>query len=1738
MQQNYYAVEEAPEQDAEQPLFAGLTLRKISSIALILLVLIIALFLILNLLGQSNNPLFSDPNGGKIQGHSTLSKNGKLIDLFNSDGNILTLAGNPNNTIYSTLNTNNLIGGNRTIEYTIKDARGRITSIKVSPSDVFIDANGTIHFSLKPTEDMNLEEYYDENTSEYIFPNGGVVDLTFEFVITNDENETMIIEIPAEFIFQDFFQSGCIAFEKTSIRESTHFGVLELNTKMRVLCSVPESLLSNIEWQGERMGNIEVRFNDDYRTAAVLTPYAKPVYASISQGEYNVKIIFTPFTEYAGQTAAFFINFGLGQSLVKLDFAVAIDNLEQCIKLTPDKVVIPANVDFATLTIDVSSCASNKIEITLCDNNPNCAGGSEGGIDISQMYFSLTSGGSGSSKTIKISRGEIAGAYGASVHARAPGIEKVFVDDKLVIVEPNSDATIIPDKFVVSLIGGARDSIRIKNKTLAEEVPITASICSEYKSSLGITGDTSLGAAVTAYAGTTSWWRDLATNPDKYSGSGKYQASLINTLYAIDNVRAATQNVSAQKNALIKNAYLVGAGINAGMQTNSTNATAAITAANTLKDSANAINQYTEANLASQITALVTSIAAIATDIMTARVNFESVADRVAQEATLAGVDCQPAAVAGLTGASATMNGSKGFWTELYQESATALVTVNQIYSIYQQIVAFTERTETIDGETAVNQATLSQQKINEAWQRANNAEYYLKKALESASINSFTAASREDAEAVQYLILAQTEFGAAKTSLEAAIENQLIANDAITTAIAEMPSDSDLVIQATSLFVTLLSSLNLMQGYSATVNRNLDTATTQLTAASTAANAANETNFPLCKSYVGRIATIKSSVASVKAQTTSHYTRTLRAVSTVNTLYQAFQMYNSLTSTLSDDLTAANTAFTTLLSSMYTSQAAIIAGIAALPDAITAGQWLSAQEKDAALGSSYAEYFGLTFSDEFNKKRMSGLISTAIMNGFVNGAYVGGVYTTTNTFATGSASPIRTEENNSINSGKIYFEDTAITDNSNFVDLKEDCSNQISFTLPDYIINLVSDGKQINVSAPGVTAAWDHSDAKVFDVFNEQETGVLFANSGLKNNSYGVVEFNINKSNHEKPTALSGTDFGPFSITDSSVEPTIVKYHFKFNAAPRQGNNYTPLAGNDCVDGLLRGKNGNGGIPKVIMSWDWNSVRGVGSLAGAGIAQRSVSNAVVGGNSIDEPYLDATQLTILMSKKLGSLSNYLETVSPQCPENPAQKIFAAVRPTIPTSTGVPYTGEAPDATNFCYLPLTTKLYDGKPALYYFVKDSPMTSWEYFFSDTERVNDAQELLKLLDFNVNLMRDGYGIDFQYDFVNRFTTAIMQAGPSFMDPEQGARRYFSDKERIYYSSQANGFRSNNAWVLPDAGKYRVRFLIDFEDTAKVFDGSAPKARIVVELYSLEPVNSGYSPLYYMPIDGLVGLSAKDSRTNYGISINGGDTFDVGKNNGVYVDSQQKNSLVKVNYSKIEDYFILNALPSVRGKLLDVKYNYNPKTMRDDNSFIKYFPSVATPLLFEIQGVSGQQTFYTYSVKRNNQPINSTLNNMFLLSSVGQCTDLAGTPLSRFYYKAPDYGENKAYGVLLPVAQVSGKTFLKTIAYSPLMDSYELIKPVNGQIYTPSDLKGINNPVALNGITGMLYNDKSANSTTSSLTQILKGVEEKNVCVSSLGDREFFFWPEEKLYKENSLDGGSLSSLETNAIATCVK
>ncbi|VVB74827.1 Uncharacterised protein [uncultured archaeon] len=727
-----------------------LPIRTIISVCAIILVIIIVLALVFNLLGQQNNSLLYGPDGQPLKGNVKVSLDGRLISDTNSDGKKLQLAGNPNDKISGTIGTKLKIKpGSKT---TLSIKRGAGLTILRSGTDYFVDENGNIHFYIDPSEDLNIDAYYDPETGTYIIDSNTSYDLEFEFVIEDpNTGEITTIDLEAELMFSEYSGIGCIELSRTTVKETTHYGTYELTANLRISCEVDAPVTGLIQWDRERMGNVEVSV-DKYTNVSMLNDQNDtPIIVMSTSGEYQLKIIFTPFKEFAGEDAKFKTIFKLGAGKTETSFDLAIDNLEQCVKISPAEPTIHAGESTTSIDIDSSSCASQNIEFLLCDNDPGCSGGSEeGSIQLSEPFF--IGGAKKGSHRINITRGEIPGAYGISIRARIPGKDKVLVDEKTIIVEPNNSANIVPDKFVVSFIGqGASDSIVVQNKTLAEDVPIQASVCNLYRSSLNVDVDNSrLGSGALGWLVNTnqSWWRNLATDKTKQSGTGKYVSALNAALGPIDTIRKTAQAASSQKNELIKKAYLAIVGTRKNIYT-------LLDSAENMKEKVDAMdaaaqknNSFKNIDMAAKYTSLLNNAVTLST------VSATSCAMATESAGVTSTVDGQatacPAAKAGTTPANTSAISAS--------VSSCSQIAMNA-YSLVQQVQTINSSAiGDLHPEESVEYANEYLRLITDAKNHSDTAYDYAKKALAAAAIDSFSSASSDDADAKLYLELAQAE--------------------------------------------------------------------------------------------------------------------------------------------------------------------------------------------------------------------------------------------------------------------------------------------------------------------------------------------------------------------------------------------------------------------------------------------------------------------------------------------------------------------------------------------------------------------------------------------------------------------------------------------------------------------------------------------------------------------------------------------------------------------------------------------------------------------------------------------------------------------------------------------------------------------------------------------------------------------------------------------------------------------
>ena len=1655
MTYDYYAEEEPGEYDDDSFIgkITSIDKKKLAIILVLLLLLIGGTLVATGVINPSilipidpndtDKISFTSEAGVKLKVRGSATTEEGDTDTFNTDGTTLDLTTNPNNSTRVSISTTGLPTGLSGGTVTIIGPDGNPIS---TSTNVTYDETGQLILILDPELDLGL----DGNLNDY---EGTESDYTFQVTLTdNNTGEEVVFEIPANIGFAEFVGTGCIALTRSSVSETTHFGALELEVKLRILCETEDDLVASVDWSSNNMGPVEVLFDKKYSAGTSLVADYQTIKENPSTGEYVLRIYFVPTTMYAGKRAKFDVDFKLGNAEQTIKFDVAVENLEQCISVTSDDPIITSDSDEANIFIDAKNCASRKINIYLCDGDYGCGGGTdEGVIDLDNGYFSLVGG---KSKSVKVTRGDIAGVYGVSVHASIPGMEKTFIDEKEITVLPTTEY-VYPEEFVVSLLkNGTRDSVVVRNTLLAEDVDVEASVCDLYSSSVGESDN-------------ESWLFKMYGNYDYYAGEGLYVAGLTDAIAAMDGAMFSALTLSDAENFLIKEAYLAISDLDDDADDLLNDSQLAQNAADDLDDALNDVVDTGDYSLASGIVGLVTSLATLVTEVTALQTSATAAASTSEGITTCA--KAQTAHQKG-TGYLENVNSTSPL---LYAEVLQLYTWIDSLYSLWQTIEASTADDQTINAESAVENAEAAGEKIAEVEEKTESALDYALLGLEAAAIDALDSASSDDLDAKGYFELAKSDMSEIKDLLDEAVILNLTAYDAITTAIAEEPEDWEIGVQIVSLLLQIIGQFPVALTKAEYIETSLLAAQESYAEALplAAADCTASTTPPYsgesaCCGYPAAIAPLQTEVAALIGEIEGTKVSLLNYLSVANTLYQAFELYQSLSRAFADELTATHSTFGDLTTALNTIQPDAYLAYTDIETAITSAQKLVTYEKESSDAATY-NFDNYVNADFDEKRRMQGLIGSIISTGFVDGAKKGGVYSTSDTL--GAA----------------------------------DCENKVEMKLPDYQINLIKDASQVTVYNNDIIAQWDFSEAQVYDFFKEQEVAINFSDNGLSENSYAIVELPIKKHSHA-PTTLVNGDFGPFNIPDSGVEDLTYKYHFKFNMEERKSAN--PTKSPVCEKGILFGETGDEAGAQTILSWDWNSINSA---------------------SVEGKYIDATQLSILIAKKLNILDNFFKRVGASCPDNYAYDVARSVTP-----TDIELTGSVD-----CYLPLSTKYYEGKPSLYHqldYVVDSSdwPVGYDPFF-DEPIISNAQEFINVVDFNVNLMLDGYGTNFQDDFSDEYTRSLFKSNPSFTDPISGSYKYFNNDNIFFYSSKSKGYQKDDDFVLPDAGKYRVRILIDFDGiNPMLFSAGATKANIIIDLELIEPINKDFSPLYYTPYDGTVGLKINNNRKDYGSALTSGTNFDIDKFEGIFLTTDQKDSLAMLTHTKLVGFTWLNTLASRRSKVLDYSYTV------ENGANVVFSPTTATPILMKINGPVNTVPYLTYQVTKNRDALTTNSNSLFLWNGIDGCNDFYGGPLNQLINNTPDFQAGDFYGMFFSQPNDPGTVYLKTVAYTPVDEAYGLTTMGDGSIITTNNLIPVDGVIQLDGISNMPYNDLPNNSKIDSLQDIFNSVDQGAMCVSQLGNREIYWWPEEYLYEKQNAKGDNLRDQEIAAKALCIR
>jgi hypothetical protein len=332
-------------------------------------------------------------------------------------------------------------------------------------------------------------------------------------------------------------------------------------------------------------------------------------------------------------------------------------------------------------------------------------------------------------------------------------------------------------------------------------------------------------------------------------------------------------------------------------------------------------------------------------------------------------------------------------------------------------------------------------------------------------------------------------------------------------------------------------------------------------------------------------------------------------------------------------------------------------------------------------------------------------------------------------------------------------------------------------------------------------------------------------------------------------------------------------------------------------------------------------------------------------------------------------------------------------------------------------------------------------------------NLLNELDNLIEFKSYLMLDGYSSDFQKDFDDLYRYEFIDT-PSFYKEENQSLtnytplyKYFKDISLFNFSLK--NFDSSANLVLPTPGRYEVEIHITYDSYWGLFnDIGEPTGKIEIIL-NKDMLPEQDMPLYYMPLDGKVGMIDK-TRLGYGVSYLGDSVFikkptSTSANNLKTEGYTSSNAIKTIQIEEVKDFDIMNNIE--RGKLLSITSDNS-----HNNNNIKFIPSRATPVALRVDNATGDAfAFYKLSIgapEGEGGQIAHPGYTMTYWTGYNGCEDFTGISLIEAYLNRPDIvateselapitqSQNFVYGVEWPKDEITrtGSVWLKTIFYTP--------------------------------------------------------------------------------------------------------
>ncbi|MFH1390815.1 MAG: hypothetical protein ABIH20_00705 [Candidatus Diapherotrites archaeon] len=696
---------------------------------------------------------------------------------------------------------------------------------------------------------------------------------------------------------------------------------------------------------------------------------------------------------------------------------------------------------------------------------------------------------------------------------------------------------------------------------------------------------------------------------------------------------------------------------------------------------------------------------------------------------------------------------------------------------------------------------------------------------------------------------------------------------------------------------------------------------------------------------------------------------------------------------------------------------------------------------------------------------------------------------------------------------------------------------NTVTEDLQDWVINLSEDSMPIDSGHPGLKANWNTEDMKSIGQFAQQTAGIIFENTALEEEEkyvYSTVNFKATKHIHADPTKVMGglAFFGQFNVPDSSTQSINQKFHLRFKTGEEQRQlTNTEFDAQSCDVGNRIGYTGPEMKPRIKLNWDWADFK----------------EYICDESNPDYVYCDAVQFNMETNYKINALREFIEVNHDilSCPVNPAQVILDELTAEL-ANLGF---YEAPAPSLECWMPRTTTLIEGRPALDFYVEENlSRIRWlpEY------GINNRQDLMDLITFNTYLIQDGYSEDMLSDFENFNNTKKFFQAPEFFNrlrlknsgETYGIDEYYRQGKIKFYKRY-----DETAVKLSSPGKYRAHIKIDFDEGWGFFDSNDNLlADIKIELSLIDEPKID-NALYRVPFDGLVGIEDGEiyDRQGYGtVYENDGELLNIDNSTtpAISYPGEGSNPVANASVKISRDLYSLNASPSTRGMILEIN---NPTGIRKN---INFQPAHATPVIMEVgQNNKTDEPFSAvYEIIENDVPLNIGTSSTFW-DGAGNCYDFTGEPAAQSFYEKPDRAtvgkddlldwENK-YAVDWPNANITGNTYLRTIYYSdPLKETIlSSVKSPDGLKFYSADESG--SKVRLDGVSSMPYNSNIGGTAGSigSISEIFDLVDAGMVCVTNSSNSTKFWWNPKVIYDSQGSQR-NISDMTNNleAGSTCI-